>query len=357
MMRAGYEAWLDAVNTAGGVKIGGGNRLVRLLALDDESEALNASRHAERLARVERVRLWLGPFTSTITTAVATVADRVGAVVVAPDASAGSLFRRGLKGLVSILAPDERLFHGLADLAATVEPRARPIGILIADEPTNAAAVAGYRERAANLDLAPVRLELTGLGSSDITSPLERIAEIAPRCVILATEFGQTARFTPVLREIVPYAAMRVLSPLPAPDQAGRRREAIYDGVLTVETWSPTITASGPVLGSAAEFVERFRRLHGYEPDARSAAAAAAGLALHLAVERADSPEPMAVRDAFSTLDVTTFWGRLAWDLNGRNRVALAPVIQQQGDTLVTVYPRELAGGRLRYPLTTWPRA
>ncbi len=198
---------------------------------------------------------------------------------------------------------------------------------------------------------------MTGLGSQDVSAPLERIAEDAPRCVIVATEPGQTARFTPTIRELVPFSAMRVLVPLPEPSTPTGRRDVVYDGVMTVESWSPSIVASGPVLGSARDFVERFRRLHGYEPDARSAAAAAAGLALQLAVERAGSVEPASVREAFSTLDVTTFWGRLAWDTAGRNRVAVPPVLQQQGDAIVAVHPRELAGGRPRYPLSGWPRS
>lgn len=357
LLRAGYEVWAEAVTQAGGLKAGAGRRAVRLVIVDDESEPLNAGRQAERLVAADRIRLWLGPFTSAITTAVATVADRVGAVVVAPDASASALYRRGLKGLVSILAPDDRLLHGLADLAATSQPRAQPIGILIADEPANAAAAAGFRERATALDLGPVRLELTALGSQDITAPLERIADNAPRCVIVATEAGQTAKFTPTIRELVPFAAMRVLVPLPEPATRSARRDVIYDGVLTVETWSPAVVATGPVLGSARDFVERFRRLHGYDPDVRSAAAAAAGLALQLAVEQAGSVEPTSVREAFSTLDVTTFWGRLAWDTAGRNRVAVPPVLQQQGDAIVAVYPRELASGRHRYPLAGWPRS
>src|SRR5262249_40403763 len=151
----------------------------------------------------------------------------------------------------------------------------------------NAAAAAGFRERAAALDLGPVRLELTALGSSDVTSPLERIAAASPRLVIVATEAGQTARFTPTPPEPVPVAAMRALGPRPEPQTAAERRAVIYDGALTVDTWSPTITATGPVLGSAREFADRFRRLHGYEPDTRSAAAAAAGLALQLALEQA----------------------------------------------------------------------
>ena len=87
LMRAGYELWADAARQAGGVKVGAGRRAVRLIIFDDESEPLNAGRQAERLAASERVRLWLGPFSSAISTAVASVADRVGALVVAPDAS------------------------------------------------------------------------------------------------------------------------------------------------------------------------------------------------------------------------------------------------------------------------------
>ena len=66
---------------------------------------------------------------------------------------------------------------------------------------------------------------------------------------------------------------------------------------------APSITASGPVLGSARDFAERFRRQNGYAPDARGAAAAAAGLALQLALEQAGSAEPATVREALSTLD------------------------------------------------------
>jgi branched-chain amino acid transport system substrate-binding protein len=357
LLWAGYETWRTAVEQAGGIKVGQRRRTVRLVYADDQSEPLNASRQAERLAATEGSRLWLGPFSSAITTAVATTADRVGAVLVAPDGNAADLFRRGLKGLISVLAPDDRLFHGLADLAATAQPRAQPVGMLIADEPSNAAAAAGFRERAAALDLAPVRLELTALGSQDVSAPLERIAAAAPRCVILATEPGQTERFTPTVRDLAPFAAMRALIPLPEPVVATVRRDLLYDGALTVDTWSPSINASGPVLGSAREFGERFRRLHGYDPDPRGAAAAAAGLALQQAIERAGSTEPGAVRDAFTTLDLTSFWGRLAWDTTGRNRVAVPPVLQQQGETLVAVYPSELAGGTLRYPLAGWPRS
>ena len=356
LMKAGYEVWSAAVEQAGGLKLGDGRRALTIKLLDDESEPLTAGRQAERLVRDNSVRLFLGPFSSAITTSVATVADRAGGVIVAPDASAGGLYRRGLQGLFSILPTDDRLFHGLVDLAASVQPRAQPAGIIIADEPSNAVAAAGFRERAAALELGPVRLELTALGSQDIMPPLERTAESTPRFIILATEAGQTSRFAPSLREYLPYTTMRALVPMPEPINVDGKRSPLYDGVLTVENWWPTVAARGPIIGSAAEYDARFRRQHGYAPDPRSAAATAAGVALQLAMEQAGSPEPTAVRDALSRLDVLTFWGRLAWDTAGRNRASVPPVLQQQGNELVAVYPPELAAGRLRYPLSGWAR-
>lgn len=357
LMRAGYEAWAEAVQQGGGMRVGSARRALRLTFADDESEPLNGGRQAERLAAAEGVRLWLGPYSSPITTSVGTVADRVNALLVAPDASAAPLFRRGLRRLIAVPPPDDRLFHGFADLAATVTPRAEPIGILIADEPTHAAAVAGFRERAEALGLDPPQVELTSLGSRDVTYQLSKLAEHQPRLVILATEQGQTARFAPTLRELVPFATMRAIVPLPEPATPTGRRDLLYDGAITVDSWWPTIQSTGPVLGSASEFAARFRRLHGYDPEPRCAAAAAAGLALQLAVEQAGTVDPGAVREAFATLDITTFWGRMAWDVTGRNRVAVPPVLQQQGDAVVAVYPRAVAGGRLRYPLAGWPRS
>jgi branched-chain amino acid transport system substrate-binding protein len=356
LMRAGYELWQQAVDQAGGLKVGDGRRALRVHLLDDESEPLTAGRQAERLQRERATDLFLGPFSSQITTAIATVTDRAGAVLVAPDASTSSLYRRGLKGLFSILPTEDRLLHGLADLAATVQPRAQPVGIIIADEPSNAAAAAGFRERAAALELGPVRLELTALGSTDIVPPLQRTSESTPRFVILATEAGQTARFAPSLREYLPYTSMRALIPLPEPVDRSGMRALLYDGILTVESWWPTIQSSGPVFGAASDYADRFRRLHGYAPDPRSAAATAAGLAMQLGIEAAGTSEPAGVRAALAGLDVLTFWGRLGWDTAGRNRAAVPPVLQQQGDELVCVYPADLAGGRLRYPLAGWPR-
>ena len=174
--------------------------------------------------------------------------------------------------------------------------------------------------------------------------------------MIVATEAGQTARFTPIIRELVPFAAMRVLVPLPEPVARSARRDVVYDGVMTVETWSPSITASGPVLGSARDFVERFRSLHGYDPDAR-ARGGGSGRSRAPACRRTGrlgrARRPSARRSAPSTSRRSG--GAWPGTRPGATGWPVSPVLQQQGDAIVTVYPRELASGH-RYPLAGWPR-
>jgi ABC-type branched-subunit amino acid transport system substrate-binding protein len=142
------------------------------------------------------------------------------------------------------------------------------------------------------------------------------------------------------------------------PDSTDLSQSAVrYDGALSVQIWSPSRLSRGPGLGSAGEFAGQFERLHGYAPGVNAAAAAAAGLALQLGIEQAGSIGPVEVRRALGSLDQETFWGRLAWDVDGRLRDAVVPVLQQRGSDRVIVYPPNLATSRVRYPITDWPRA
>jgi branched-chain amino acid transport system substrate-binding protein len=355
LMKAGYQTWLDGVQRAGGLRVGGSRRPVRLLFADDESEPLTAGQRVERLVSDPGVHLLLGPFSSQLTGAVVASAERLGSLVVAPDGSGPGLFRRGFKLFVSVKPPDTSLLHGLADLAATVVPRAEPIGVLLGDELPITTEVEGFRERALALGLDSVQIEPFAPGSTDLAAPLERLGQLAPRLLVIAATPWQIDRLVARVHDELAPVPMRALTRLP--DSQDRAVPAArYDGALSVQVWSARRSLTGPLFGSAAEFASQFQRLHGYAPVVLCAAAAAAGLALQLGIEQAGSLEPIEIRRVLSALDVTTFWGRLAWDVDGRLRDPLVPVLQQRGDDSVIVYPPDLATARVRYPLTDWPR-
>ena len=346
LLLAGYETWRQVANEQGGVLIGTERRPVELAIVDDESEPLTAVRHVEQLARQEAVGLFLGSVSSQIALATASAAERLGALTVAPDASSPTVYARGLQLLVSILPTEDRYLDGIAELAATVTPRARPIGLLISDDPFYNTAADGLRERATALGMQDVLVERFAANEGDLGPQIGRLAQARPRCLVVAGGVDRVGDILPTLRELQLVPPMRALVPLGA---SGARDLTGLDGYLTVDWWSPELRTSGPVLGSAREFAERFRALRGYRPNGYAAAAAAAGLALQLGVERAGGTEPRLVRSALGRLDVGTFWGRFAWDGAGRSRGSV-PVLQVQRDRLVAVHPRALAGSDLKYP-------
>ena len=350
LMRDGYETWAQAANELGGVEVAGTRRRVRLVVYDDESEPLQAARMVEKLVRDEDTRFVLGPFSAPITLAAATAAERLGALTVAPDASAASVFARGLQMLVSVLPVEDRYFEGLIALAERVGPTPRRVGLLIPDEPFFVAAARGAAERGGTGSLPPVTVERFPADARDVSGSLAELAQLRPTLLAVAGQPEQLGLFLPQLRELAPMATLRAATPGPPLRDLPSGLRNGPDGLLTVDWWSPGLAASGPVLGSAREFAARFQRDHGYPPDARAASAAAAGLALQLGIERARAVEPPAVRSALAGLDAATFWGRLAWDAAGRNRGAIVPVLQFSGGRPRVVYPEPFAEAPLRVP-------
>jgi len=346
LLRAGYETWRAAANERGGVLAGGDRRPVELLIRDDESAPLTAVRHVEQLVQTEGIGVLLGPVSSPIALACATAAERLGALTIVPDASAQAVYSRGLQLLISVLPTEDRYFDGIAELAAGVVPRARPIGLLISDDPLLNAAAEGMRTRADALGIEQVLIERFAADERDITRQVGRLTQGRPRCVVVAGDRELVSGFAPTFDELGLSPPMRALVSIAGNGHGGPTDR---EGTLSTSWWSPALESSGPVLGSASDFVARFRAQHGYHPPSYAAAAAAAGLAFQLGAERAGSIEPKLVRASLGRLDVRTFWGRMAWDAAGRGR-GTPPITQVQGGHVAVVYPREVAGAELRYP-------
>ena len=354
-LRAGYQTWARAVNESGGMAVGGERRMVRLLLEDDASDPLTAVRTVERLVQQAGARLLLGPYSSPLTAATATAAERLGALTIAPDASSPALSSRGLQLLVSVLPSDDRYFDGLLDFTTQLVPRPWSLALFVPDEPFFTAAAAGARERGRAYGFRSIVVERYALDAREVLGPLDRLAESRPDVLVIGGEPERLALFLPQLRELRLAPPLRVVVPQQRPHDLAAALGRDLEGLATLDWWSPGLTTAGPLFGSAADFARRFADEHGYPPDARSAAAAAAGLALQLGVAQADSADPALVRAALGQLDVQTFWGRLAWDSAGRNRAASVPVLQFQEGRPLVVHPPEAAQSQLRYPLAGWP--
>ena len=76
--------------------------------------------------------------------------------------------------------------------------------------------------------------------------------------------------------------------------------------------------------------------------------------ALQMAIEKANSLDTDAVRGAFRTMDIETFWGPVAWNDKGQNIKGASGPIQIQNGKIVSIYPEHLREAPARYPMPCW---
>ena len=75
---AAYDLWLERVNAAGGINVGGTKMKVELVTYDYQTDEKRAQQIAERLINVDKVNFMTAPFGSGHAKVVAGVAERYG---------------------------------------------------------------------------------------------------------------------------------------------------------------------------------------------------------------------------------------------------------------------------------------
>jgi branched-chain amino acid transport system substrate-binding protein len=173
--------------------------------------------------------------------------------------------------------------------------------------------------------------------------PLDRVARQRPKLIILGAEPEQLGRLLEAARELALGKAGLVIAVKPIGPYAEELPAGVPDSATIVRTWYPRLDASGPLLGSAREYAATYERTFGHQPDARAAAASAAGLIVQLAVERAGSTDVARVRAALDARGFDTFFGRLSWDAAGQ-RLGAPPLATIERRSLVPFEPNRLVG-------------
>ena len=110
----GYQLCVKHLNDKGGML----GRKLELVVYDDGSDPPTAVRLYEKLITQDKVDLLLAPQSGPITDAVADVTEKHRMPMVAPAASATSIYRKARKFIFSMSPPSEFNLEGLIDLGA-----------------------------------------------------------------------------------------------------------------------------------------------------------------------------------------------------------------------------------------------
>src|SRR5262245_36998353 len=105
-----WKMWLEKVNAAGGIDVGGTKYKVQLVQYDYQSDGQRAAQLAEKLITDDKVDFLLSPFGSGHTKIVANIAERYQTPIIACAASSESVFDQTQKYLFGTLSPNIGLF-------------------------------------------------------------------------------------------------------------------------------------------------------------------------------------------------------------------------------------------------------
>jgi branched-chain amino acid transport system substrate-binding protein len=340
------DAWAEIVNEKGGihVKAFGKKIPLRFVLYDDASKQENAVKFYERLVTVDKVHLLIGPYSSPLTFAASTVAEKHGIPMVAAQANSTAIFTRDFKWLVGVIDDGPKWSHHYFDLLQA-EGRARTIGFVIQDTLHAKEVGSGAVPRARAVGLEILSEETVQANTSDFTAIITKLKTANPDIIYVAA-------FPPFAISFYKQAMELGLQPREYHiiHHGAAFRNAVGEANANYVTgenyWMPGITYGHPeafedLLKRTGIRIEDFpwASIHMFAFEA-----------IQAALERADALEPEALLAALKGLEIMTIGGPLRFDpKTGQGTLNPFPT-QIQHDTYVTLWPQDIATGTHIYP-------
>jgi branched-chain amino acid transport system substrate-binding protein len=173
----GTQLWADEVNKGGGLL----GRSVRLAYYDDKSDANTGVQLYEKLITADKVDLLIGPYSSAVTSAVSTVAEKHHMVMLGPEAADVKIYQRGYKYNFQAQTQAGRYMQGALTLAKA--HGYKKLAMLSEDTAFPKAVASEVAKMAREYGLDVVFNETYPKGSSDFSALLTKVKQIGPDVV------------------------------------------------------------------------------------------------------------------------------------------------------------------------------
>jgi branched-chain amino acid transport system substrate-binding protein len=339
----GFQMWIEEVNSRGGLL----GRKVKLVHYDDESKPETGARLYEKLITDDKVDLLIGPYSSDVTMAASTVAEKHNFPMVSSGASSAEIWERGYKntfGLYTLadLYMDQIIelgkSKGLKKIALIYENTAFPRGVAL-----------GVKRKAKQLGMQVVFEEEYGKASTDFSSMIIKIKARKADMVIGGSYLPDSTAFMRQAKENRLYAKIFAFAVGPGLPDFGANLGLDAEGVMGNTQWEPTLKLPG-----ASDFAVKYKAKYGHEPGYHAGGGYGAGHVLEEAVKKAGSTDRDKVRAALFALDTVNAFGRFKVDATGKQIGKPAYAVQWLGGERHIVLPEEAATAKVAYPFKDW---
>lgn len=351
----GYELWVEAVNKAGGIPVGGQRYLVDLKVLDDQSSGETSAQLAEKLIKEEKVNFLLGPYGTTPTFNDARVAEQNGIPMVEGNGAAERIFNQGYKYTFGVLSPAPNYLRGVLDFAVAQSPKPATVAILYADDAFSVEVADAAKKRAEEIGLKVNYFEKYKDKETNLTAQLTAVKNANPDLVINAGHLQEAIAIMKQAKDLGVNPKLFAFSVGPALPDFVNSLGADANFVVTGSQWSSAVKYQGDDYWKTAQaYSDAYKAKYGEEPAYQAAESTACGLAFEAAIRAANSLAPDKVRDALAKLDIKTFYGPIKFDSRGANVTKAMVVEQIQAGKRVTVWPTDVANAKGLWPSPEW---
>jgi branched-chain amino acid transport system substrate-binding protein len=351
--KAGYDFMARRINRKGGIPVGKKRYQVKIIYYDDQSNANQSVQLYERLVNQDRVNFLLGPYSSGVTLATSTVAEKYRIPMVVAHAATPAIYERGYKYLFGTLNTINQYTQPLFAMRSSLKTR-RPKTVAILYE--NALAPTAFGQSA---EAAARRLGFTVVykqsfpQGADFAPIMSALKARRPDVVLTG---GYTLGMITLVRQAaeqdVPVPMwMFMLGPtVPGFLQSVKR---LGEYLLEPVQWAPNFNPKlrDEIFGwNARQFTRQFKQDMGYVPDYHPPQSAAALEVYYKAIRQAASLDRKKVRDAIAKIRLRSFYGNVCFNARGVEACKSMGIIQIQGGRTVVVWPKKFAQAKLVYP-------
>ncbi len=342
--KLGFDLWLERVNNAGGISVGGKKYKVELVTYDYQTDGKRAGELAEKLINEDKVSFMIAPFGSGHTKITAAVAERYGVPIIAV-ASSEAVHDQGFKNLFGTLAPSSGLIDAMLTKFKSAKPDLQSIAILGREDVFPKLMADLMKAAAENAGLKVVYSGTYAIGSVDHSAALTAMRQVKPDWVYVTGYSQDLILARKQMADLGLMAPIVTMITGPVYKEYIDALGPLAENVTSASWWHwATPFKSDDVFGTTKEFYDAVvKATGGTEPDYVHASSAASLVVLQKAIEKAGSLDRDKVRTALAEMDTMTFFGPVKFRADGMNESRALPLIQIQGGKPVLIYPNELS--------------
>ncbi|MGN7613438.1 amino acid ABC transporter substrate-binding protein [Magnetococcales bacterium HHB-1] len=339
----GFRMWIKNINAQGGLL----GKQVELVHYDDESKPATGARLYEKLITDDKVDLLLGPYSSGVTLAASTVAEKHGFPMVSTGASSNKIWRRGYKNVFGLYTPAEIYMDQIIEFAH--EKGLKKVALIFADTAFPRSVAEGVRKKTAALGMKLIFDQEYGKGSTDFAAMIVNMRISRPDVIIGGSYLPDSVAFMRQAKEYRLNAKIFAFAVGPGLPDFGKNLGKDATGVMGNTQWEPTLNIAG-----AAAFSEKYEKKYGHKPGYHAAGGYGAGQVLEAAVKKTGNLDRNALRAALNDLDIVTVFGRYKVDETGQQVGKPGYAIQWLDGQRHIILPQAVRTHAPLYPFTTW---